>query len=241
MSLKWFFVFILSCSCWIKAEARLPGIDLRFKRFEILTGLGFGQYSASDPYYNVAFKTTPTIYGLGFYGGTMDRTWGVTATRGSYVLLDHTRQSFTTMASLSYRLGQINEKQNYFFVGPYFRSLTFSRDLSIDGVNLSSTYMTQFSPGFMVSYQRHWGRSFLFFTQLGIDIPVFTSATASPDQFTQVGGSLNEGAFAEVSQHAGVGAELQLRLDRSSTMNGPDKTYTSTFEASFLFKYAYLF
>ncbi len=223
------------------AQARLPGIDLRFKRLEFQAGLANGQYMATDPYYTVSFKTTPSVFSLGLYGGNFNHIWSLSATRGSFFLQNRPRQSFVTLATYSTRLGMVNEHQNYWFFGATARSYTYSRDLTIDGTTLDSAYATQISPGMVLTYQHHLNRSVLLFTQLMLDIPVYSTMTPTSDQYSQVGGSFNNGILAELSQHTGVGAELQIRQDRSSTFNGVDKTYSSTVEGTLLFKISYIF
>ncbi|MBC7419902.1 MAG: hypothetical protein H7328_04160 [Bdellovibrio sp.] len=237
-----FLYFVLLFLAIDFAHAKTRGIDLRYKRFEFQTGLGFGNYSAQDPYYNVAYKTTPTNYALGLYGGKVNTAWGLTATRGSFRLQDRPRQSFTMVGTFSYRLGNLNELQDYFFIGGSFRTLTYSRDLSLDGVTFDSTYISQLSPGLVLTHQKHIiSRSFLWFNQLAIDSPIVATEKATPDLFSQVSGGFNSGVLAEISRHTGVGAELQIRFDRSGTMNGVDETYMSQIEGTILTRFMYIF
>ncbi|MBC7743211.1 MAG: hypothetical protein H7061_13510 [Bdellovibrionaceae bacterium] len=231
-------VFLMAAN---EAHARVAGIDLRMKRFGFFTGVGRGEYKGSDPYYDVKFATTPSIYGLTLAGGKFSRLWSFTATRSNFYLQNRDRITFSTMATYSIRLGQINEKQNYFFLGTSLRTLSFSRELSIDGEILYSTPVTMLLPGILLTYQHHITKGSLIFSQLIVDFPVYYTVLANPDQSNQVNARLNIGALVELSQHWSFHAESQLSMNRSSTMNGPDKTFHTLYEGSLLTGLFYLF
>lgn len=220
-----------------------PGshIELRTQRAGLILGFSRGTYSSSNPSYDVDFKTTPTIYGALYRGGDEQTIWDLSAVISDFTLRGNIRNTITAFASLSYALIESNSGHTDIFLGASARTLTFPRSLSYDGVTLSSTTVTQFNPGAVLTIQKKLPLKITSYGQLLADIPVFaTEKMTSIDLKTTNVGLVGGVIFGQFWPLA-IGAELRYQVDKSQTKNGSDPTTVSMENFSLLTNTTYTF
>lgn len=216
-------------------------IDLRTRRIGIQLGFSRGQYAEVDPFYNVEFKTTPTLYGLLYRGGSQDRIWDLSAMMSDFTLRGIVKQTITMQASYSYRLNDNNSNQRDFFLGPLLRTFTFSRAISEDGTNLIFSDVSQFSPGLVLSAQFRLDGKMIFYSQLMLDIPIFATQKLASTGFSQASYGLNNGLIFGQFWPLAFSGELQYRVDKSSTFYQDYKADVNFSSWSFLTNLVYTF
>lgn len=197
-------------------------ISLRTKRLGIQVGFGRGQYTSVNQTYELDFKTTPTIYGILYRGGSVDGIWDLSANASDFILRGALMQTFSAYASYAYRLTDPNTNKMEIFIGPSLRTYTFPRVFSPNGVSIERDTISQLNPGLVFSTQKLLNTKFTLYSHLRADAPAYSSEkmteAVGPTAYSATGG-LIFGYFWPLA----FGAEFEYRNDRSLTKLRNDK------------------
>ena len=216
-------------------------VDLRTQRAGLLLGFSRGTYSGSTPFYTVDFKTTPTVYGAFYGGGDEQKIWNIYGTITDFTLRGSVRQTFTAFASGSYSLLEANAEHTDLFLGASARILNYPRTISNDGVTLTSTSVTQFNPGVVLTFQKKLPLKITSYVKILADIPVFaTEKVSSIDLKTTSFGVIGGVIFGQFWPLA-FGAELRYQLDNAQTQSGSDMINVKVENGTLLTNTTYIF
>jgi hypothetical protein len=196
-------------------------LDLSTQRYGLQVGFSRGNYTSRDSSFVVDFQTTPTIYGFLYRGGNTYRVWDLSAFMSDFTVRGAVRRTFSGFGSYSYRISSPNSSRIDFFLGPTLRSFTFPRVQTADGVSISTTDVTQVSPGLILSAQKRFDFKITLYTQLMVDIPVLASVK-SVSSSQQIGYGAHGGLLFGQFWPLAFGGELQYRVDRSTTFEGTE-------------------
>lgn len=186
------------------------------RRLGLLAGFGRGNYSSGDVNYDVEFRTTPTIYGLSFGGGSKTNIWNFEGFLSDFILKGQLYQTITFSSEYLWQLDVSDPGRFLFFVGPSLKFFNYPQIVSVNGIDLNINNESIFSPGLALKSQYEIDKYIALQMGLTYNVAVFGSEKVD---FELQNGSLNGSIGLTYGKMwpVGIGGEIQYQRDRIGT------------------------